>query len=140
MVEIYGKHYYIDLDAVTDRCRIESIKKHEEEDEEENDDDDDYGKIMQQIATTLPSIVVLLGLFSEKQDNLLDSLEKSRNDIDALQELCSCKTIDEANILDCFLNSPVHNFSKDKLIKIVDLLILLLNISIISNFIKMINI
>jgi hypothetical protein len=37
MVEIYGKHYYIDLDAVTDRCRIESIKKHEEdEDEDEN--------------------------------------------------------------------------------------------------------
>jgi hypothetical protein len=37
MVEIYGKHYYIDLDAVTDRCRIESIKKQEEENEEEDD-------------------------------------------------------------------------------------------------------
>lgn len=37
MVEIYGKHYYIDLDAVTDRCRIESIKKQEEEDEDGDD-------------------------------------------------------------------------------------------------------
>ena len=37
MVEIYGKHYYIDLDAVTDRCRIDSIKKHEEHDEDEDD-------------------------------------------------------------------------------------------------------
>lgn len=35
MVEIYGKHYYIDLDAVTDRCRIESIKKYEEDEEED---------------------------------------------------------------------------------------------------------
>jgi hypothetical protein len=42
MVEIYGKHYYIDLDAVTDRCRIESIKKHEEEDEE---DDENSGSL-----------------------------------------------------------------------------------------------
>jgi hypothetical protein len=99
----------------------------EDEDEEGEEDEDDYGKIMQQIASVLPSIVVLLGLFSEKQDNLLDSLEKNRNDIDELQKLCSCETIDDANILDCFLNSPVHNFSKEKLIKIVDLLILLLN-------------
>ena len=34
MVEIYGKHYYIDLDAVTDRCRIEGIKKYDDEEEE----------------------------------------------------------------------------------------------------------
>jgi hypothetical protein len=40
MVEIYGKHYYIDLDAVTDRCRIESIRKHEDEDEDEDEDGD----------------------------------------------------------------------------------------------------
>ena len=33
MVEIYGKNYYIDLDSVTDRCRIESIKKYEEDEE-----------------------------------------------------------------------------------------------------------
>jgi hypothetical protein len=42
MVEIYGKHYYIDLDAVTDRCRIESIKKQEEDDE---DGDDSAGSL-----------------------------------------------------------------------------------------------
>jgi hypothetical protein len=36
MVEIYGKNYYIDLDSVTDRCRIESIKKYEEDEEDEN--------------------------------------------------------------------------------------------------------
>jgi hypothetical protein len=36
MVEIYGKHYYIDLDAVTDRCRIESIKKHEDDEDEDD--------------------------------------------------------------------------------------------------------
>ncbi len=42
MVEIYGKHYYIDLDAVTDRCRIEPIKKHEEDDE---DGDDSTGSL-----------------------------------------------------------------------------------------------
>jgi hypothetical protein len=42
MVEIYGKHYYIDLDAVTDRCRIDSIKKHEEDDE---DGDDSAGSL-----------------------------------------------------------------------------------------------
>jgi hypothetical protein len=41
MVEIYGKHYYIDLDAVTDRCRIESIKKNEDEE----DDDDSSGSL-----------------------------------------------------------------------------------------------
>ena len=35
MVEIYGKQYYIDLDSVTDRCRIESIKKYEEDEEED---------------------------------------------------------------------------------------------------------
>jgi hypothetical protein len=37
MVEIYGKQYYIDLDAVTERCRIESIKKNEEYDDEGDD-------------------------------------------------------------------------------------------------------
>lgn len=26
MVEIYGKHYYIDLDAITDSCKIEKTK------------------------------------------------------------------------------------------------------------------
>ena len=36
MVEIYGKHYYIDLDAVTDRCRIEPIKKSEIEEDEDS--------------------------------------------------------------------------------------------------------
>jgi hypothetical protein len=35
MVEIYGKNYYIDLDSVTDRCRIEPIKKYEEDEEED---------------------------------------------------------------------------------------------------------
>jgi hypothetical protein len=34
MVEIYGKYYYVDLDAVTDRCRIESIKEKEEDEDE----------------------------------------------------------------------------------------------------------
>ena len=43
MVEIYGKHYYIDLDAVTDRCRIESIKKYDEEKDE--DDDENSGSL-----------------------------------------------------------------------------------------------
>ena len=38
MVEIYGKHYYIDLDAVTDRCRIEGIKKYDDEEDEDGDD------------------------------------------------------------------------------------------------------
>jgi hypothetical protein len=36
MVELYGKQYYIDLDAVTDRCRIEGIKKYDDEDEEDD--------------------------------------------------------------------------------------------------------
>lgn len=52
MIEVYGKHYYIDLDAVTDRCRIEkkepkkttkrTSKKQLLDDEffNENDDDD----------------------------------------------------------------------------------------------------
>ena len=35
MVELYGKHYFIDIDAVTDRCRIESVKKIDEEYEDE---------------------------------------------------------------------------------------------------------
>jgi hypothetical protein len=38
MVEIYGKQYYIDLDSVTDRCRIEGIKKYDNEDDEDGDD------------------------------------------------------------------------------------------------------
>ena len=42
MVEIYGKQYYIDLDSVTDRCRIEGIKKYDEEDE---DGDDSAGSL-----------------------------------------------------------------------------------------------
>jgi hypothetical protein len=42
MVEIYGKQYYIDLDAVTDRCRIEGIKKY---DDEEEDGDESTGSL-----------------------------------------------------------------------------------------------
>jgi hypothetical protein len=38
MVEIYGKQYYIDLDSVTDRCRIEGIKKYDNEEDEDGDD------------------------------------------------------------------------------------------------------
>jgi hypothetical protein len=38
MVEIYGKQYYIDLDSVTDRCRIEGIKKYNDEEDEDGDD------------------------------------------------------------------------------------------------------
>ena len=37
MVELYGKQYYIDLDAVTDRCRIEGIKKYDDEEEDGDD-------------------------------------------------------------------------------------------------------
>ena len=37
MVELYGKYYYIDLDAVTDRCRIEGRDKRVE-----NEEDEDY--------------------------------------------------------------------------------------------------
>jgi hypothetical protein len=38
MVEIYGKQYYIDLDSVTDRCRIEGIKKNDYDEDEDGDD------------------------------------------------------------------------------------------------------
>jgi hypothetical protein len=45
MVELYGKQYYIDLDAVTDRCRIEGLKKYDDNDEDEESDDSGSGSL-----------------------------------------------------------------------------------------------
>ena len=112
----------------------------EEEDKEasEEEEDDDINKI----ASELPSIVVLLALFSNETnsrcDNLLDCLQLSRQKIQDFAELCNCSNIDKANIFDCFLNSPgnsvlnkqtneySYRYSKKHLVEILDIIISIL--------------
>jgi hypothetical protein len=67
MVEIYGKHYYIDLDAVTDRCRIESIRKHEEEDEDEDENSGSLNIFKYEIVKMCLERV--LGEYDEQDDD-----------------------------------------------------------------------
>jgi hypothetical protein len=35
MVELFGKHYYIDLDGITDKCRTGNRVKNEDEEEDD---------------------------------------------------------------------------------------------------------
>ena len=114
----------------------------EASEEEEDDDNDNYSDIINKIASELPSIVVLLSLFSNETnsrcDNLLDCLQISRQKIQDFAELCNCSNIDKANIFDCFLNSPgnsVYNkqtneynyrYSKKHLVEILDIIISIL--------------
>jgi hypothetical protein len=36
MLELFGKNYFIDIDAITEKCRTEPVIKEDEEDEEES--------------------------------------------------------------------------------------------------------
>jgi hypothetical protein len=123
----------------------ENMKEEEQQEasEEEEDDIDNYSDIINKIASELPSIVVLLSLFSNETnsrcDNLLDCLQLSKQKIQDFAELCNCTNIDKANIFDCFLNSPgnsVYNkqtneynyrYSRKHLVEILDIIISILN-------------
>ena len=86
-------------------------------DEDVDEDDDDYSDTINKIASELPTIVLLLSLFSDETtpecNNLLDCLILSKKHIQYFTGLCNCSNVNSANILDCYLNSP-GNSTYDK--------------------------
>jgi hypothetical protein len=107
--------------------------------DEDEDEEDNYSEIINKIATELPTIVVLLALFSNETNNncdtLLDCLEISRRQISSFTELCNCSNVNHANVIDCYLNSPgnsIYNnvnyrYSQQHLVKILETIIEILN-------------
>jgi hypothetical protein len=111
----------------------------DKEDEDESEEQDNYSEIINKIASELPTIVVLLALFSNETNNncdtLLDCLEISRSQISSFTELCNCSNVNRANVIDCYLNSPgnsIYNnvnyrYSQQHLVKILETIIEILN-------------
>ena len=108
----------------------------EDVEEERVEEEDDYGKLINNISEQLPTIIVLLAMFSNDRNlecsDIKECMEKSLRNISELERQCSCETIDDANILDCFLNSPglingEYKYNKDRLIRIIELIIELIS-------------
>ena len=95
------------------RAGEEEQEEQEEQEEslvEEEEKPLDLDKIIELLSLFIPSIVSLLALFSQQKgyecDSLSVCLDKSIEQILALEELCKCGNTDASNIIDCFLNSP----------------------------------
>lgn len=97
----------------------------------DDDTDDDESFLINSIAEELPSIIVLLALFSDnmKCDTIQQCLKFSLANIEHIDyAYCACDTIDDANILDCFFNSPenirgIHKYDATSLSIIIQLLL-----------------
>jgi hypothetical protein len=103
----------------------------EEEEEEEDTITDDYGELINSLAQELPAIIVLLALFSNNEKKECSDIEAclhlSLQNISKLDAQCSCDTISNANILDCFFNSPglingKYKYGKAQLKRIIELI------------------
>jgi hypothetical protein len=107
-----------------------------EEEKEQVEKEDDYGELINNISEQLPTIIVLLAMFSNDThlecSDIKECMEKSLRNILELERQCSCETIDDANILDCFFNSPglingEYKYDKDRLTRIIESLITLIS-------------
>jgi hypothetical protein len=97
------------------------------ETEEEN-----YGELINTIAEELPSIIALLAIFSNdigyECKTIEECLQTNLDNIYYLKEQCNCENINDASILDCFLNSPglinrEYKYDRIKLEKIIQILL-----------------
>ena len=115
-----------------DRQEVENDNDNEnvsdvEIENENQEEKEDYGDLISNVAEMLPSIIVLLAMFSNditKTNNSCEDikqcLEISLRNIKMFEKHCSCDNINDANILDCFLNSPglingEYQYDKNKL-------------------------
>jgi hypothetical protein len=116
-----------------DGTNVEEEEKEEEKEEEERDIlEEDYGELINSISEELPSIIVLLAMFSDECSSIDECLQFSLKNISQLEKQCNCENIDESNILDCFFNSPglinnEYKYNKEKLSKIIQLILNLIN-------------
>ena len=110
----------------------------EEEEPEEEEEEEDYGELINSIAEELPTIIALLAIFSNDEgyecQNIEECLKTNLDNIDRLEEQCSCENIKDASILDCFLNSPslinnLYKYKKSDLEKIIKILLEIINSS-----------
>jgi hypothetical protein len=119
---------------------IEETNNIEQEQGEEEDEDgnetEDYGELINSIAEELPTIIALLAIFSKEHnyecDTIEECLKQNLNNIDTFEEQCGCANIDNASILDCFLNSPGlinenYKYKKVELKKIINILLEIIN-------------
>lgn len=88
----------------------------------EEEKEEKYHALIDEIAEELPSIIVLIAMFSDCS-TMEDCL---RYNIDTMSQGCSCETIEDANVLDCFLNSPgliegKYKYSVEQLKRILQL-------------------
>ena len=112
--------------------------REENEEEPDENDDEDYGELINTIAEELPTIIALLGIFSNEEgfecQNIQDCLQTNLDNISRLHEQCSCENIEKYSIIDCFLNSPglinrEYKYNKNNLEKIIQILLELINSS-----------
>jgi hypothetical protein len=94
--------------------------------------EEDYGELINTIAEELPSIIALLAIFSNdigyECETIEECLQTNLDNIYDLKEQCNCENIDDASILDCFLNSPglinkEYKYDRIKLEKIIQILL-----------------
>jgi hypothetical protein len=120
-------------DALPEMIRPDNAKQDQEDadaDEEETETDN-YGDLINNLSQELPTIIVLLAMFSNNEKNECSNIEKclqlSLKNISKLESQCSCDTISNANILDCFFNSPglingKYKYGKQQLSRIIELI------------------
>ena len=78
-------------------------------DTEEEDDEFHEDNLIIFLADHIPPIISLLALFSNELDDCnditecIDNVLKNMNDF---AEYCNCESYDNANIIDCYINSP----------------------------------
>jgi hypothetical protein len=82
-------------------------EKLEDEIEEVKEVKEDFGMIIDLIVDRLPSIIVLLALFSQdfSCDNLISCVQYNIRNLDNLDHRCKCDDLELANIFDCYFNS-----------------------------------
>jgi hypothetical protein len=81
--------------------------------------------LIEYLSQIIPSIVVLLALYSKeiKCENITECIKNSIKDIEDLEEYCNCNTIENANVIECFMNSPYKKYDKTQIVEVLKILL-----------------
>ena len=108
---------------------ISSSNGHEDKESNETEVDEDVATmtIINIISDTLPRIIALIALFSNKDnfncENLNECLENCLRKIEEFGNTCNCNIINASDILSCYLDSPFYRKNLVVLLKTIKVLL-----------------
>lgn len=117
------------------------VNDHNADDKIEDEDDAYEDNLIEMMSNHIPAILSLLAVFSNEYNctDVDQCIENAKKHIKDFSEMCNCNNVNDANVIDCYMNSPlnVNNmyiYDKDVLVKVLDIITSqLLNNAILQN-------